>query len=190
MRRRICQYSTNGLLSYSYSGLEKVEAPEFPQILHGIKSRVEELICEHILEITKEGKVAPKNVSISPGFVEMLRSIKNNGEELFNYCLCNHYRDGEECMGYHADNEQSLDPHAPIASVSLGITRNFDVRPRKKDREGKRSRVARIALGDGDMLLMLPPMQSHYQHAVPAEKRVSGERINLTFRRVINEKRE
>mmetsp|Transcript_10268 Transcript_10268/g.22839 ORF Transcript_10268/g.22839 Transcript_10268/m.22839 type:complete len:94 (-) Transcript_10268:102-383(-) len=87
-------------------------------------------------------------------------------------------------MGYHADDEASLDPHTPIASISLGITRNFDIRPRKKNSDGKRSRVARIALGDGDLLLMLPPMQSHYEHAIPVEKRVAGERINLTFRRI------
>ena len=87
-------------------------------------------------------------------------------------------------MGYHADDESALDHTAPIASVSFGITRNFDIRPRKKTKKKKKARVARVALGDGDLLLMLSPMQQHYEHAIPMEKRVSGERINLTFRRI------
>jgi alkylated DNA repair dioxygenase AlkB len=87
-------------------------------------------------------------------------------------------------MGYHADDEATLDHTAPIASVSFGVTRSFDIRPRKKMSDGKKSRLARISLGDGDLLVMLSPMQEHYEHAIPVEKRVSGERINLTFRRI------
>ena len=37
MRRRICQFSTDGKISYSYSGLKDVVAPDFPQLLHEIK---------------------------------------------------------------------------------------------------------------------------------------------------------
>lgn len=190
MRRRICQFSSGGALSYSYSGLTNVVAPEFPQVLYDIKCQVEDFLCDHILEITKEVNATKhKNLSISPGFVEMLKSIrrsKNDGNcpEIYNYCLCNHYRNGEEYMGYHSDDETSLDAQTPIASITLGISRNFDIRPKKKDSQGKRSRVARIALGDGDLLIMVPPMQSHYEHAIPVEKRVAGERINLTFRRI------
>ena len=88
-------------------------------------------------------------------------------------------------MGYHADDEGSLDPHTPIASVSFGVTRNFDIRARKKNGDAGRPRLVRIALGDGDLLLMFPPMQSHYEHSIPVEKRAAGERINLTFRRII-----
>lgn len=87
-------------------------------------------------------------------------------------------------MGYHSDDEASLDVQIPIASVSLGITRHFDIRPRKEGMHSKRSRVARIDLGDGDLLCMFHPMQNHFEHSIPVEKRVSGERINLTFRRV------
>ena len=88
-------------------------------------------------------------------------------------------------MGFHSDDEASLDPHTPIASVSLGIKRNFDIRPRKKDSEGKRSRVARLPLGDGDLLLMFYPMQRCYEHGIPVEKKLTAESINLTFRRIV-----
>lgn len=190
MRRRICQFSTDGKISYSYSGLKDVVAPDFPQLLHEIKCQVESLICDHILELSEKEEGMPKNLAIPPGFVELIKSIKTGKDdgskrEIYNYCLLNHYRNGEEYMGYHSDSEASLDPHTPIASVSLGITRNFDIRPRKKDSEGKRSRVARLPLGDGDLLLMFYPMQRCYEHGIPVEKKLTGERINLTFRRII-----
>jgi len=165
-----------------------MNAPEFPQILLDVKSRIEDLICDYILDTTKNGtEVSQRNLSFPREFVERIESMKSGtvDKNVYNYCLCNHYRNGEEYMGYHADDEGSLDPHTPIASVSFGITRNFDIRARKKNNDaGGRPRLARIALGDGDLLLMFPPMQGHYEHSIPVEKRAAGERINLTFRRI------
>ena len=150
---------------------------------------MEDLICKHVLD--GRADESNNNTHFSPAFIETVKSITENEgangkgvkDEIYNYCLLNHYRSGEDSMGYHADDEMSMDANTPIASVSLGVTRNFDIRPRKaKSGEGNsRARVARIALGDGDLLLMLPPMQSHYEHAIPVEKRVMGERINYKF---------
>jgi alkylated DNA repair dioxygenase AlkB len=163
-----------------------MNAPEFPQILHEVKIRVENLICDYIVEIAKDGTDSLKNLSIPREFIKHVSSMNSDRAEknLYNYCLCNHYRSGDEYMGYHADDEWSLDPHTPIASVSFGVTRNFDIRARKKSSDAGRPRLARQALGDGDLLLMFPPMQGNYEHSIPVEKRVAGERINLTFRRI------
>ena len=189
MRRRIAQFSTDGKIEYSYSGLKNVAAPSFPDALYKLKCEVESLIIDYIFEITNDGNNNTKNLSIPSEFVELAKSIKNRKgdekEEIYNYCLLNHYRNGEEYMGYHADDEASMQQSIPIASVSLGITRNFDIRPRKKDSDGKRGRVARLSLKDGDLLLMFEPMQQHYEHSIPVEKKVVGDRINLTFRRII-----
>jgi alkylated DNA repair dioxygenase AlkB len=163
-----------------------MNAPEFPQILHDIKCRVENLICDCISEITKDGTDSLKNLSFPAEFIERVKSMNSDNSEknLYNYCLCNHYRSGEEYMGYHSDDEGCLDPHTPIASVSFGITRNFDIRARKKMSDVGRPRLARVALGDGDLLLMFPPMQDNYEHSIPVQKKAVGERINLTFRRI------
>ena len=161
-----------------------MDAPAFPEVIRNVKQQVEELIRDYILGSS------PSTLPISRDFIDLLNSTKHgtgDGKEIFNYCLCNHYRNGEEYMGFHADDEGSLDPHTPIASVSFGVTRNFDIRARKKKKNGDaggRPRLARIALGDGDLLLMFPPMQDHYEHSIPVEKRAAGERINLTFRRI------
>ena len=189
MRRRICQYSSDGKISYSYSGLKNVNAPDFPEVVFRIKSQVEDLIMGHLLDesakhFNNKQFIVPREFLCELQTIKESRDEGDNKREIFNYCLLNHYRHGEEYMGYHADDEPSLHPYYPIASVSLGSTRNFDIRHRKKNDDGKRPRLERIPLGDGDLLLMFSPMQEYYEHGIPVEKRVLGDRINLTFRRV------
>jgi alkylated DNA repair dioxygenase AlkB len=100
----------------------------------------------------------------------------------FNSLLLNFYRDGRDRMGWHADDEPELDPEAPIASLSLGATRVFQLRPRRPI-DGQRPTFG-LALGDGDLLLMEPPTQAHWQHQLPQRLRLQEARLNLTFRLV------
>ena len=100
----------------------------------------------------------------------------------FNGVLLNRYRDGEDSMGWHADDEPELGPAPTIASVSLGATRAFQLKHRtRKD-------VARVDLDltHGSLLVMHPPTQAHWLHQVPKRRgrNAPGERINLTFRRI------
>lgn len=98
----------------------------------------------------------------------------------FNSLLLNLYRDGHDSMGWHADDEPELEPQAPIASLSLGAARTFRMRPRGRPADSK---VA-FELSHGDLLVMDPPTQRHWQHELPRRLRVRGPRINLTFRHV------
>ena len=95
----------------------------------------------------------------------------------FNSLLLNRYRDGADRMGWHADDEPELDDQAPIVSLSLGAARDLRFRPRHGDEA-----PFAINLADGDLLVMDPPSQRNWQHALPPRARVSQERINLTFR--------
>ena len=95
----------------------------------------------------------------------------------FNSLLLNRYRDGADRMGWHADDEAELDDQAPIASLSLGVARDLRFRPRR----GTEAAFA-VTLADGDLLVMDPPSQRHWQHALPPRAHVVSERINLTFR--------
>ena len=95
----------------------------------------------------------------------------------FNSLLLNRYRDGADRMGWHADDEPELDDQAPIVSLSLGAARDLRFRPRRGDEA-----PFAINLADGDLLVMDPPSQRHWQHALPPRARVQQERINLTFR--------
>ncbi len=95
----------------------------------------------------------------------------------FNSVLLNRYRDGDDGMGWHSDNEPELGPAPTIASVSLGAERRFALR-----RRDDHARKAEVTLGHGDLLVMAGRTQQHYQHALPKSARPLAERINLTFR--------
>jgi len=115
-----------------------------------------------------------------PVELEKLRDrLANDSGERFNTVLCNLYRGGNDSMGWHADDEQELGPDPIVASISLGATRRFLLRPRG----GGRSIEFRPR--GGSLLLMGGDLQHHWQHQVPKTARSIGERINLTFRRVV-----
>ncbi|MEB3322988.1 MAG: alpha-ketoglutarate-dependent dioxygenase AlkB [Synechococcaceae cyanobacterium] len=108
----------------------------------------------------------------------------------FNSLLLNLYRDGHDAMGWHADDEGELAAASPIASLSLGAARTFRLRPRPGHRadapphaeDGPFSEPLAFELGHGDLLVMDPPSQRHWQHQVPRRLRLRQPRINLTFR--------
>ena len=78
-------------------------------------------------------------------------------------------------MGWHSDDDYR-GPSPDIASVNLGATRRFLVRPK-----GGGASVP-IELGHGDLLLMTGRSQLDYQHSVPKTRARVGPRINLTWR--------
>ena len=98
----------------------------------------------------------------------------------FNSVLANRYRDGRDAMGWHSDNERELGAQAVIASLSLGATRRFLL----KRRQPGAARVL-LDLPHGSLLVMRGDTQRNYRHALPRTARAVGERINLTFRRIL-----
>jgi alkylated DNA repair dioxygenase AlkB len=121
----------------------------------------------------------------TPGLAELRDRLDQQLGVRFNSLLLNRYRSGADRMGWHADDEAELDDRAPIASLSLGVTRSLRFRPRPSGPWGDDPPASfAIDLADGDLLLMDPPTQRHWQHALPPRTRLLGERINLTFRRI------
>ncbi len=94
----------------------------------------------------------------------------------YNSCLANLYHHGDEGMGWHSDDERSLRPERPIASLSLGVARKFSFR-HKRTQE-----TVSLLLEDGSLLVMKGATQLHWRHALPKSKKVTEPRINLTFR--------
>ena len=106
--------------------------------------------------------------------------LANELDGAFNSVLANRYRDGRDCMGWHSDNEPELGPHPLIASLSLGATRRFVLKHRHDP-----SRKLELELAHGSLLVMGGDTQQNYRHALPRTARPVGERINLTFRRIL-----
>jgi len=99
----------------------------------------------------------------------------------FNGVLLNRYRTGKDSMGWHSDDEQEFGPNPVIASVSFGGTRNFQLR-HKRRKELKAS----IELTHGSLLIMRGGTQENWQHQIPKTAKPVNERLNLTFRRIVD----
>lgn len=116
------------------------------------------------------------------GWTTELLEIKQRLEEKtgysYNSCLLNLYHAGNEGMGWHSDDEKELDQSAPIASLSLGARRKFAFR-HKQDKT-----TSSLFLENGSLLMMHPPIQKHWHHALLKTQIVIGPRINLTFRKI------
>jgi len=96
----------------------------------------------------------------------------------FNALLANLYRDGNDTMGWHSDDEPELGEAPVIASVTLGAERSFKFRPKAGGPSWG------VELGHGSLLLMGAGVQSRWQHSLPKRSRCKQPRINLTFRHI------
>ena len=101
----------------------------------------------------------------------------------FNSALLNLYRNGQDSMGYHSDDEKELGKNPVIASVSLGATRKFLLRHKHDVNFAKHD----LQLSQGSLLVMKGATQHFYKHSVPKTKMPVGERINITFRHVLTD---
>jgi len=110
---------------------------------------------------------------------EIRESIQHHTQRPYNSLLMNLYRDGNDGVAWHADDEEELGHNPFIASLSLGATRTFQIKP--KNGQGK---TVSINLGHGDLLLMSGDTQTKCLHQIPKTKKVVKPRINLTFRNV------
>jgi len=99
----------------------------------------------------------------------------------FSSVLLNYYRDGNDSMGWHSDDEKELGKNPVIGSVSFGESRVFQMRHKFQ----KDLKKVDITLYNGSFLLMKGATQHFWQHQIPKTKRELESRINLTFRVII-----
>ena len=113
----------------------------------------------------------------TPELAEVRDAVQRATKREFNSVLLNYYRDGNDTVSWHADDEPGLGLSPFIASLSLGAVRDFVLR-RVDDPKSKISGP----LPHGSLLVMAGETQGNWQHAVPRRKRVKKPRVNLTFR--------
>lgn len=115
---------------------------------------------------------------------ETVFKIKSRVQEAigieFNSVLLNRYRSGNDSVSWHADDEKELGQNPIIASVSLGMEREFQLKHDfRKDID-----PIKIKLTNGSLLLMSGTTQEYWRHQIPKRKNINSERINLTFRQI------
>ncbi len=122
---------------------------------------------------TKQAFVWTKELLDLREIVEKLTETK------FNSCLLNLYHNGNEGIGWHSDDEKSLEKNSTIASLSFGAERKFSFKHKQT------TATISLVLEHGSLLIMKDVTQTNWLHALPKSKTISGPRINLTFRTMI-----
>ncbi len=115
-----------------------------------------------------------------------LAALKRRIEELtatdYNSVLLNYYRDHNDSMGMHADDERDLGARPAIASLSLGAEREF----RLQHRSRKDLPTVRMPLPSASLLLMRGDTQRYWKHGIARQRARCGARLNLTFRKIVD----
>ena len=119
-------------------------------------------------------------VNVALPWTPTLLEIKQKIEAVegrYNYCLLNRYRSGHDSMGMHADNEPEMGNI--IGSLSLGATRTFRIK------HNKTKETMTFPVGHGTLIIMAGTMQQFWKHEIPKTTENVGQRINLTFRKIV-----
>ena len=113
--------------------------------------------------------------------IEIRSLIQNQLGIYFNSVLANLYRDGNDSMGFHADDEPELGNNPVIASLSLGAERPLVFQNKDK------TETKTFHQPHGSLMLMQGATQSAWKHGIRKSKKISEPRINFTFRNIITQ---
>jgi alkylated DNA repair dioxygenase AlkB len=111
--------------------------------------------------------------------INLKQIVENLSNTKFNSCLLNLYHDGNEGMGWHSDDENSIEDNSTIASVSLGAERKFSFKHKLSNK------TISVLLEHGSLVLMKEATQKNWLHSLPKSSKITLPRINLTFRRMV-----
>ncbi len=123
----------------------------------------------------------------TPLLLTLKKKLESAFSTKFNSALVNLYRDGNDSVSWHADDEPELGSQPVIASLSLGCARVFRLRPKSPKKENHALGEIQMTLKAGDLVIMKGKTQDYWHHAILKEKGVEDARINLTYRLVAHE---
>ena len=112
--------------------------------------------------------------------LDIRQQVQRLAGQDFNSVLLNYYRDHNDRMGMHSDDEGELGHQPVIASLSLGETRTLLLRHKTR----KDLKTIKLSLPSGSLLVMRGDTQQHWRHGINSERSPCGARVNLTFRTV------
>lgn len=95
----------------------------------------------------------------------------------FNMVLINWYKDGEDYIGFHSDNEKQLIENSSIYCFSFGCNRDFIIKSIKS------SNKEIINLENNSLIIMKGTCQKTHKHSIPIRKKIKERRISITLRK-------
>ena len=118
-----------------------------------------------------------KSQKLTSNLNELLNSINVIFDSDFNSILINYYKDGNDYIGNHSDDESCLDKNGVVA-LSYGAVRKFRI----KDKITKKT-VVDIPTEDYSIIHMGGEFQKEFTHSIPIQKKIKDERWSFTFRK-------
>lgn len=121
--------------------------------------------------------------------------ITDSLEALFGFryegCFLNRYDDARDALGWHADDDVSINHTRPIAVVTLGSPRMIQVKPRESlfistepVFDAPATELQSWMLQPGSLFVMPAGMQQTHLHRIPKASRAVCARISLTYRSI------
>ncbi|ODQ75888.1 hypothetical protein LIPSTDRAFT_48567 [Lipomyces starkeyi NRRL Y-11557] len=150
--------------SYRYNGAIIKDVRPFSDIMIHVQKLVEDTVST---ELEKRG----------------YRHFQYKGKWVADVAFCNRYNGPGEAVGYHSDRLTYLGPMPVIASLSLGVTREFRLREICTP-----SQTYSLHLPHNSLLIMHAPCQEKFKHSVIPTRTVDSHpiagisRINITYR--------
>lgn len=120
------------------------------------------------------GRVDPDVHPVIPGIID---SLSDRYGKRLDQVSAGWYRDGNDSVAYHGDRVARERPRSIVATVSLGGSRRFLIRPK----DGGYAKA--FSLGHGDLVVMGGSCQRTWEHTIP-KVRTADPRIALMFRHV------
>ena len=121
--------------------------------------------------------IASQPLSTSPILKPMLDYVNGSLNTRFNAILVNKYKDGNDHLGAHSDEDSALS-NGTVAGISYGpATRTFRITDKKTGNV-----VLDYKHKPKTLIVMDGQFQKEFKHAIPKETTITQERISLTFR--------
>ena len=113
----------------------------------------------------------------------LLKHASNTASNEFNAMLMIHYKNGNNSIALHSDDDYGLGQNSIISSLSLGAKRTFFIKSKEIDPTLGKKIEFKIPLIHGSFMTMNAGFQKYWLHSIPKERNVISDRINVTFRK-------
>ena len=124
----------------------------------------------------------PENPSIDQIFSSISSHFNDPSINKENYTvMVTLYESGKDCLGFHSDNETSIDPSSNIYTVSLGASRDVVFRSVHGSFE-----LIPHTLTHGSVHVMTRYSQDYWEHTIPATDTDTERRVSVTLRKLVH----
>ena len=118
-----------------------------------------------------------KSIELTDNLQQLLNEINSILDTDFNGILVNKYKDGNDYISSHSDDESGIS-NKGVVSISYGAIRKFRIRDKNTN-----SIVKDINLNPYQIIHMGGDFQTEFKHEVPVQKLIKEPRYSFTFRK-------